>query len=173
MMICCILVSIHDEVKVRCYTIEHKKEDFEGSLCIRYNLLQFFNQNEVYKASVPVSKLNEVLKLYPIVGIRKEIPVIALPPPIPLDLPKIGGNKKTKSVTIQYHGSQQSESLLQGVITGTVPDRSQISVNQIALPQQFADNHNYLIPLDFSDPQRVVSSCWRLWNDDEDTGSVR
>ena len=36
----------------------------------------------------------EVPKLYPIVGLRKEMPGIALPPPIPLDLPKIGGKTK-------------------------------------------------------------------------------
>ena len=99
----------------------------------------------------------EVPKLYPIVGLRKEMPGIALPPPIPLDLPKIGGNKKTKTATIQYQSSQQSERLLQGAGPGTVPtDRRQTSVNQITSPQQFADNHNNL-PLDFSDPQSIVS----------------
>ena len=42
-----ILVPIHDEVKMRCYTIDLKEENFEGSsfeLYIRYNLLQFLNQ---------------------------------------------------------------------------------------------------------------------------------
>ena len=98
----------------------------------------------------------EVPKLYPIVGLRKEMPGIALPPPIPLDLPKIGGNKKTKSVTIQYQG-QQSERLLQGAVPGIVPsDRRQTSFNQITSPHQFADTHNNL-PLDFSDPQSIVS----------------
>ena len=33
-------------------------------------------------------------KLYPIVGLRKELPGIALPPPIPLDLPKINVSRK-------------------------------------------------------------------------------
>ena len=100
----------------------------------------------------------EVPKLYPIVGLRKEMPGIALPSPIPLDLPKIGGNKKTRNVTIQYQSNQQSERLQQSAIPGTVPtDRRQTSVNQITSPQQqFADHHNNL-PLDFSDPQSIVS----------------
>ena len=100
----------------------------------------------------------EVPKLYPIVGLRKEMPGIALPPPIPLDLPKIGGNKKTRNVTIQHLGGQQHERLQQGAVPETVPvDRRQTSVNQITSPQQqFPDHHNNL-PLDFSDPQSIIS----------------
>ncbi|XP_065920020.1 uncharacterized protein [Dysidea avara] len=100
----------------------------------------------------------EVPKLYPIVGLRKEMPGIALPPPIPLDLPKTGGNKKTRNVTIQHLGGQQHERLQQGAVPETVPvDRRQTSVNQITSPQQqFLDHHNNL-PLDFSDPQSIIS----------------
>jgi len=86
----------------------------------------------------------EVPKLYPIVGLRKEMPGIALPPPIPLYLPIIGGNKKTRNVTIQCQGVQQSERLQQGAVPETVPiDRPQTSVNHFTMPQQqFADHHN-------------------------------
>ena len=41
-----------------------------------------------------------VPKLYPIVGLRKELPGIALPPPVPLDLPKVNLSKKVKSITL-------------------------------------------------------------------------
>ena len=98
----------------------------------------------------------EVPKLYPIVGLRKEMPGIALPPPIPLDLPEIGGNKKTRNITIQDLPTQQPEKLQQGTFPGTVDSR-QIDIYQITSPQQlFADHHNNL-SLDFSDPQNIVS----------------
>jgi len=43
-------------------------------------------------------------KLYPIVGLRKELPDIALPPPIPLDLPKLSSQtKKLTSVTLHIY----------------------------------------------------------------------
>jgi len=46
-LIMCVLIPIRDEVKMNWYTT--KEEDFEDSsfeLYIRYNLLQFLNQNE-------------------------------------------------------------------------------------------------------------------------------
>ncbi len=43
-------------------------------------------------------KIREVPKLYPIIGLRKHTEGIALPPPVPLDLPEIKGeNKAVKS----------------------------------------------------------------------------
>ena len=43
-------------------------------------------------------------KLYPIVGLRKELPGIALPPPIPLDLPKLSQSRKVISTGSQSSG---------------------------------------------------------------------
>ena len=42
-------------------------------------------------------------KLYPIVGLCKEILGIALPPPVPLDLPKLSVKKKITSVISYQH----------------------------------------------------------------------
>ena len=39
-------------------------------------------------------------KLHPIVGLRKEMPEIALPAPIHLDLPNLNLNKKAKAITL-------------------------------------------------------------------------
>ena len=49
-------------------------------------------------------------KLYPIVGLRKELPGIALPTPIPLDLPKLSQIKKVREQLVQT-----------GTDLGTVP----------------------------------------------------
>ena len=46
-----VLIPINGEVKMRCNTIQLRNEDFDNSsfeLYIRYNLLQFLNQNEVH-----------------------------------------------------------------------------------------------------------------------------
>ena len=40
-----------------------------------------------------------VLELYPIIGLYKELPGIALPPPVLLDLPKLNLSKKVKCIT--------------------------------------------------------------------------
>ena len=62
------------------------------------NLLDIPNGHKSRNELVIAAHSNlSIPKLYPIVGFRKEPPGIALPPPIPLDLPKIDLNKKVSS----------------------------------------------------------------------------
>jgi len=66
-----ILIPIGDEVKMKCYAIQLRDEDFDNSsfeLYIRYNLLQFLSQNEVhifqrcaYEQESPFTVLYEVI----------------------------------------------------------------------------------------------------------------
>ena len=89
-------------------------------------------------------------KLYPIVGLRKELPGIALPPPIPLDLPKIHSSKKVAS-----HQQVVREQPV-GTAPGTVPS------SNVQKPQHMASvvSHQQQIPLsqsmDFSDPVSII-----------------
>ena len=94
-------------------------------------------------------------KLYPIVGFRKELPGIALPPPIPLDLPKT--NLSRKVMNKSSHQQVFREQLIKaGDGFGAAPQ----SVPSQKPPQSMTTNHHQ-VPLsqsmDFSDPVSIIS----------------
>ena len=92
-------------------------------------------------------------KLYPIVGLRKELPGIALPPPIPLDLPKIHSSKKVTNVASHQQVVREQPV---GTAPGTVPG------SNVQKPQHMASvvSHQQQAPLsqsmDFSDPVSII-----------------
>ena len=98
-------------------------------------------------------------KLYPIVGLRQELPGIALPPPIPLDLPKINLSRKITSIT--SHQQVVREQPLrtgyglgtgQGAVSGSIQKQQPMaSVNEPQ--QQTSPTQN----IDFSDPVSIIS----------------
>ena len=96
-------------------------------------------------------------KLYPIVGLRKELPGIALPPPIPLDLPKINFSGKVTSII--SHQQVVSEQLIKADHgLGTVPrvlssQRPQSMVSGCQLQQQAPSSQS----MAFSDPVGIIS----------------
>ena len=94
-------------------------------------------------------------KLYPIVGLRKELPGIALPPPIPLDLPKINLSRKVTSIT-SHQKVVREQPIKTGYGSGAVhgsiqKQQTMASVNQ---PQQQTPNSQ---SMDFSDPVSIIS----------------
>ena len=96
-------------------------------------------------------------KLHPIVGLRKELPGIALPPPIPLDLPKINFSRKMTSIA--SHQQVVSEQPIKaGHGLGKVP-----RVVSSQRPQSMASGYQQQqqAPLsqsmDFSDPVGIIS----------------
>ena len=97
------------------------------------------------------STLN-IPKLYPIIGYCKELPGIALPPPLPLDLPKINLSRK---IIITSHQQVVREQLIRtGDNLGTVPEaicgwKTMASVND----QQALHSQN----MDCSHPVSVIS----------------
>ena len=100
-------------------------------------------------------------KLYPIVGLRKELPGIALPPPIPLDLPKINLSRKVTSIT--SHQQVVREQPIRtgyglgtdlGAIYGSIQKQQTVaSVNQPQQQQQASLSQN----MDSSDPVSIIS----------------
>ena len=98
-------------------------------------------------------------KLHPIVGLRKELPGIALPPPIPLDLPKINLSRKITSITSHQQVVREQPirtgyglSTDLGVIHGSIQkQQTMASVNQ---PQQQASLSKNM---DSSDPVSIIS----------------
>ena len=100
-------------------------------------------------------------KLYPIVGLRKELPGIALPPPIPLDLPKI--NLKSKVTSIISHQQVARE---QQIKTGSgLEAGSGVVPSNVQKPQSMITNlqQQQQAPLsqsmDFSDPVGIISTA--------------
>ena len=103
-------------------------------------------------------------KLCPIVGLRKELPGIALPPPIPLDLPKISLNRKVKSIT--SHQQVVREKPLQtgsdlGTASGAAAVSSTKAQNSHTLifghPQQ--NQTSISQRMNFSDPASIISAA--------------
>ena len=95
-------------------------------------------------------------KLYPIVGLRKELPGIALPPPIPLDLPKIDFSRKVTSI-ISHQQVIRKQPIKAGYGLGKV-----LSVVSSQRPQSMASGcQQQQAPLsqsiDFSDPVGIIS----------------
>ena len=98
-------------------------------------------------------------KLYPIVGLRKELPGIALPPPIPLDLPKINLSRKVTSI-ISHQQVVREQQLRtgyglgtgQGAVSGSIQKQQPMaSVNHLQQQPPLSQN------IDFSDPISIIS----------------
>ena len=109
-------------------------------------------QNELVMAAYSTQSIP---KLYPIVGLLKELPGIALPPPIPLDLPKIP--LVSKKVNITSHQQLVREQPLVTVLK-TVPGSDAQNVQPMA---SFASDQKQQVLLsqsaDFSDPVSITS----------------
>ena len=108
-------------------------------------------RNELVMAA---NSTQSVPKLYPIVGFRKQIPGIALPPPIPLDLSKL----KTRKIA-----SNQQVIREQPNKTGTVPGVvSSSNVNKPPLITSSYQQHQQAPQrqsMDFSDPVSIISAA--------------
>ena len=95
-------------------------------------------------------------KLYPIIGFRKELPGIALPPPIPLDLPKLRPSKEVTNIA-SHQQMNREQPVKSGFDIRTVPEK--VPVQQ---PQYMASvaSHQQQAPLsqslDFSDPVIII-----------------
>ena len=95
--------------------------------------------------------IQSIPKLYPIVGLRKEMPGITLPPPIPLDLPKVSHIKKVTRIT-SHQQVVREHRLLTGSGLGTVP------ANALQKPQSVASSQLPVSQrMDFSDPVSIIS----------------
>ena len=97
-------------------------------------------------------------KLYPIVGLRKELPGIALPSPIPLDLPKI---RKQTNVTLNQQITREQPINI-GSDLGTGPHVSNIQRQQSMVSvatQQQQKQAPLSQSMDFSDPATIISSA--------------
>ena len=98
-------------------------------------------------------------KLYPIVGLRKELPGIALPPPVPLDLPNLNLNKKMKSTSSHQQVFIKKTDPRLGTVPGTVT-----SIN-IQNPQSliFSQSQQRQSPrrqsVDLSDPVSIINAA--------------
>ena len=93
-------------------------------------------------------------KLYPIVGFRQEPPGIALPQPIPLDLPKIDFSKKVSS----RRQVVRQQPVQTGYDVGTVPEA--LPTSNATRPQLMASGHQQLTldqSIDLSDPVSIIS----------------
>ena len=99
-------------------------------------------------------------KLYPIVGLRKELPGIALPPPIPLDLPKIHTIKKVASIA-SHQQVVREQPVKSSVDVRTVPET--VSVQQPQYMVSVASHQQQQAPLsqsmDFSDPIIIIDGA--------------
>ena len=99
-------------------------------------------------------------KLYPIVGLRKELPGIALPPPIPLDLPKINFSRKVTSI-ISHNQVVREQPMKAGSGLGAVQGIDHDS--NVMKQQPMASTHNQQQQvslsqsMDFSDPVGIIS----------------
>ena len=103
-----------------------------------------------------------VPKLYPIVGLRKELPGIALPPPIPLDLPKLNLSKKVKSITLHQQVVREqlnkADSRLEAVkdtVLGTNIQTPQLLTS--TQPQQRQSPRRQSI--DLTDPISIINAA--------------
>ena len=113
-------------------------------------------QNELIMAT---HFTQNIPKLYPIVGMRKELPGIALPPPIPLDLPEFNLARKVTSIN-----SHQQVVRKQPVKTGSSIETSVREVSSFNVQKQqsmttFTKHQQTPLSqsIDFSDPVSIIS----------------
>ena len=90
--------------------------------------------------------IQSIPKLYPIIGFRKELPAVAPPPPVPLDLPKLPG-KRVKSYL-----KDPGHDLITGPVAVCGTDNHKPLVASGHTDQQHL-HHN----LDFYDPTSIIS----------------
>ena len=113
-------------------------------------------QNELIMAAFSTQSIP---KLYPIIGFHKQLPGIALPPPVHLDLPKLSVSKKVKSVTSHHEVVKGQTNITDpGFITG--PGTVSSTNTQ---KSQLASSHSHQLMLsqsmDFYDPVSVISTA--------------
>ena len=99
-------------------------------------------------------------KLYPIVGLRKELPGIVLPPPIPLDLPKINFSRKVTSII--SHNQVVREQPMKtgsglGTVQGTELDSTALKQQPMVSTHQQQQQASLSQSMDFSDPVGIIS----------------
>ena len=99
-----------------------------------------------------------VPKLYPIVGLRKELPGIALPPPIPLDLPKLNLNEKLKSTSshqqLLREQLKKTDSRL-GTVSGTNIQNPQSLISSQSQQRQSPRRQS----IDLTDPVSIINAA--------------
>ena len=92
-------------------------------------------------------------KLWPIIGLHKELPGIALPPPTSLELPKINQNRKmTNNRTHQKAIKEQTYKSSPHL--GTAPDAISSTSTQLQQHQTLLSQH-----MDFSDPVSIINKA--------------
>ena len=102
-----------------------------------------------------------VPKLYPIVGLRKEMPGVALPAPVHLDLPNLNLNKKAKAITLhqqvvreQLNKTDFSLGMVKGTVSGTNIQTPQLISTQ---PQPHQSPRRQSI--DLTDPVSIINAA--------------
>ena len=98
--------------------------------------------------------IQSIPKLYPIVGLHKEMPGITFPPPIPLDLPKVSHIKKVTRIT-SHQQVVREHRLLTSSGLGTVPANALQKPQSVASSQQQQPSVSQ--SMDFSDPVSIIS----------------
>ena len=93
-------------------------------------------------------------KLYPIIGLRKELPGIALPPPIPLDLPKLRPLEKVTSIASHQQVVREQPVKSGFDVAEAVPAQQPQYMASVASHQQ--QQAPLSQSLDFSDPVIII-----------------
>ena len=104
-------------------------------------------QNELVMAA---HSSQSIPKLWPIIGLRKELPGIALPQPIPLELPKPSLSRKVKSNILHRRVVRESSPHLRtvlGVVSG------------VSAQPQLQHQTTLSLHMDFSDPVSIISKA--------------
>ena len=120
-------------------------------------LLDFPNgRNELVMAA---NFTQDIPKLQPIVGFRKELPGIALPPPMQLDLPKINLNITSHITSIKSCQQLAAEQPLNvGFSLGTIPKA--VPTTNVENPQPVTSSHQQQATLsqsiEFSNPISII-----------------
>ena len=111
-------------------------------------------QNELIMAAFSTLSIP---KLYPIVGFRKELPGIALPPPIALDLPKLNVRKNVMS----HHKAVKEHTNIAGpafTSPGAVSSTN-IQNSQLASSHTHQQHLTLSQSTDFYDPVSIISTA--------------
>ena len=131
-----------------------------NNICIKeVNMLSFLNhpRNELLVAAYSTQSIP---KLYPIMGLCKELPGTELPPPIPLDLPKINFSRKVTSII--SHNQVVREQPMKtgsglGTVQGTEHDSNVMKQQPMASTHQQQQQASLSQSMDFSDPVGIIS----------------